>query len=61
MNTRSSSWTQKAPRNLEEAFGPYCGNQFKEEREFDWQDAVVMGASLVVFFVFVGLLFAGMV
>ena len=25
MTTRSSSWTGRAPRTCEEAFGPYCG------------------------------------
>ena len=61
MNTRSSSWTQKAPRTLEDAFGPYCGNQFEEKHQMDWQDVIVIGASFAVFCVFVGLLAAGLV
>ena len=48
MNTRSSSWTQRTPRDMNSAFGPYAGNYISEPtREFDWQDKVVMAASVI--------------
>ena len=61
MNTRSSSWTQKAPRTLEDAFGPYCGTHFEEKYEMDWQDVAVTVGSVIVFTVFVALLAWGVV
>ena len=40
--------TRKHPRTLNEAFGPYCGNHISEPvRPFDWQDKLVMAASII--------------
>ena len=40
--------TRKHPRTLNEAFGPYAGNVISEPvRPFDWQDRVVMIASII--------------
>ena len=48
MNTRTSSYTGRSHRSMESAFGPHCGNVITEPtREFDWQDKVVMVASVV--------------
>ena len=32
MNTRSSSWTQKTPRSMSAAFGPYTDNNIAEAK-----------------------------
>lgn len=35
------------PRTLEQAFGPHCNQHISEPREADWQDHLVVGASVV--------------
>ncbi len=54
--------TRKYPRSMTEAFGPYANGPITEpDRPMDWQDRVVLTASVVVGVVFVGLLLVGVV
>jgi hypothetical protein len=40
----------KYPRTLNEAFGPYTSNKIEEPtRPYDWQDEVVLSASIICF------------
>lgn len=45
MNFRSSSYTGRAARDLDSAFGPYTSRQFVEPMH--WQDKVVTVASAI--------------
>ena len=50
MNFRSSSYTQRAHRTLESAFGPHTSREIQEpDRPFDWQDVVVIVGSALSF------------
>ena len=52
MNTRSY------PRTLQQAFGPYTSNQIEEpQREYDWQDKVVMTGCAIAFTAFLVIVF----
>ena len=62
MNYRSSSYTQRAPRTLEQAFGSYTSRDFVEPKvTFDWQDKVVLAGCLIAFTVLLVLCSLGVV
>lgn len=50
MNSRSSSWTQRAPRTLAESFGPYTSHQLEpmpEPRNRHAQDWCIYACAVV--------------
>jgi hypothetical protein len=52
--------TRKYPRTLNEAFGPYSSGPISEpEQPMDWQDVVVLVASIVTILVVAGMALAG--
>lgn len=49
MTYRSSAWTGRAPRTMQQAFGAHVYSQISEPvRPFDWQDKLAMGVGIVV-------------
>ena len=50
--------TRKHPRTLQEAFGPYTSHEIEErEQPMDWQDKLVVGASVFTAVAIVVILF----
>lgn len=55
MPSQANPTTRHYPRTLQEAFGPHTSTSIDEDvRPLDWQDKVVMSASLVALFVLIG-------
>ena len=44
MNTRSSSWTQRTPRDLNIAFGPYCSPYIEDNEVKYWTPTRILFA-----------------
>ena len=53
---------KRHPRTLEEAFGPYARGPISEPyTPMDWQDKMVVGASLVIGVALVALMIVGVI
>ena len=62
MKLFNSSYTGRAARSLEDAFGPYTSKHISEpDHPMDWQDVVVLLASIAVGIVFATCVFWGLV
>jgi hypothetical protein len=59
MNTRSSAWTGRAPRTLEEAFGPYTSADFPEDPVTTRGHAVAAWVGVAILSVLCALIWAG--
>ena len=54
MNTRSSSWSGRSSRTMQESFGPYTSNEIEEKADYaaSWWAALICCA--LITFIIIG-------